>query len=330
MMWIILGTALLLTIPFGVAYAVFQTGFAAHRERLPEPHTLPTGSQYDPYAAQMHETVDKLLVRPCEEIWITARDGTRLFGRYYRLHGDEAPLTILFHGYKSNSIRDGSGGVELSDLYGNNVLLVDQRAHGKSGGKVITLGILERWDCLDWIEYANSRFGAEHNILLMGLSMGAATVLMAAGEGLPLNVRAIYADCGYASPLAIVEAVAQRVRVPARLGRWIGWLGMRLYGGVDLREASAQKALLNWDRPLALFHGTEDRFVPYTHSILNFNACPSEEKRLVLVEKAGHAMSYYGDRDSFLTVAEWIFRCSQRPWKDGQAAPDSQDGSHDM
>lgn len=328
-MWIVIGILLLLSIPFGVAYTIYQVGFAAHREQLPGPHDLPKGNQYEPYAKDMHETVDKLLARPFEEVWITAHDGTRLFGRYYELHGADAPLTILFHGYKSDSLRDGSGGAELCATYGNNVLLVDQRAHGKSGGTVITLGIRERLDCVDWIRYANERFGAEHNILLMGLSMGAATVLMAAGENLPENVRAIYADCGYSSPLGIVESVSERVHVPKAIGRWLAWLGMKLYAGVDLKEASAEQALKQWDRPLALFHGKADRFVPYTHSEVNFSACKSTEKRMVLVENAGHAMSYYGDRDSFLIVAEWIFRQSQRPRKDGLVATDNQDGSPD-
>ena len=52
-----------------------------------------------------------------------------------------------------------------------------------------------------------------------GLSMGAATVLMASELELPSNVIGIIADCGYTSPGAIVRKVSRDVRIPA----WVSY-----------------------------------------------------------------------------------------------------------
>lgn len=63
--------------------------------------------------------------------------------------------------------------------------MVDERAHGKSEGKVITFGIRERCDCKLWAEYAVKRYGENKDIFLAGVSMGAASVMMASNLGLP-------------------------------------------------------------------------------------------------------------------------------------------------
>ncbi len=62
---------------------------------------------------------------------------------------------------------------------GHNVLMIEERAHLESEGHTITFGIKERYDALDWIRYALQRFGEDTRIILVGISMGAATVLMA-------------------------------------------------------------------------------------------------------------------------------------------------------
>ena len=72
---------------------------------------------------------------------------------------------------------------------GHNLLLIDERAHGRSEGRTITFGIQERWDVESWARFAVERFGADVQIILYGVSMGAATVLMAAGLDLPENVK---------------------------------------------------------------------------------------------------------------------------------------------
>ena len=144
------------------------------------------GDQYEDVAEHIYRISHIMEKASCEEIQITSFDGCKLFGRYYHLR-DGAPLEILFHGYRSCSFRDCSGGHLLSRKMGFNALVIDQRAHGKSSGNTITFGVKEHRDCKMWIDYAVRRFGTDCPIMLSGISMGAATVLMAAGLELPEN-----------------------------------------------------------------------------------------------------------------------------------------------
>ena len=79
-----------------------------------------------------------------------------------------------------------------------NVLVPDLRAHGKSSGNKIGMGWLDRLDLLSWISEVLA-IDMEAEIILVGGSMGAATVMMASGEKLPTNVRGLIVDCGYTS-----------------------------------------------------------------------------------------------------------------------------------
>ena len=146
---------------------------------------------------------------PYEAVTISAQDGTKLAVRYYHVR-DGAPLQIQLHGYRGTALRDFCGGNKLARESGQNTLVVDQRAHGKSGGTTITFGIRERLDCLCWVEYASQRFGSDIPVFLSGVSMGAATVLMASELELPANVVGIIADCPYSSPEAIIRKVCQQ------------------------------------------------------------------------------------------------------------------------
>lgn len=247
--------------------AVFGGGYYAYRVALYSPmkdrDRVPStsGGQYDAYRQKMWDMYHILKDRPCEFISIQSHDGLTLSGRYYHTR-DGAPLDIAFHGYRSSCMTDFSGGSGLSINMGHNLILVDQRAHGKSGGRTIGFGILERHDCLRWAEYAVERFGPDVQILLYGISMGGATVLMASGLDLPENVKGIVADCPYSSVKDIICRVGKKMGLPA----WLTWpllrIGARVYGGFDIAETDAAEAVKAAKVPILIIHGEEDTFVP--------------------------------------------------------------------
>ena len=138
------------------------------------------------------ELIDAFDAIPYEALSIRSQDGLRLFGRYYHVR-DGAPILIEVHGYHGTALRDFCGGNLLARAAGYNTLVIDQRAHGKSEGKIISLGINEREDCLLWAEYAAGRWPGVP-LILSGVSMGAATVLMASSLPLPESVRGIMAE----------------------------------------------------------------------------------------------------------------------------------------
>lgn len=252
---------------------------------------LPEGGQYDTLRDDIQKSVDRMLAREYEPVWITTFDGHKLFARYYHV-ADGAPLQIQFHGYKSSAILDFSGGSYLAAMLGQNALVVDQRSHGQSEGRAITFGVKERKDALCWIDYANKRFGTDTKIILAGLSMGAATVLMTADLDLPDNVVGIFADCPYSAPADIIKKVCKTdMHLPATLLYPFVKLGARLFAGFDLEESCAVSAVKKSRIPILIIHGEGDFFVPCDMS-RQIQAANPEKVTLVTIPDAGHGLSY--------------------------------------
>ncbi len=279
-----------------VSYAAYRIPFY-HPGHTESPYDLPPESQYDPYREAMTDLIAAMDAVPFEPVEITSGDGARLFGRYYPAV-DGAPLLIGFHGFKSTALRDLSGPGQMARQMGMNVILVDQRAHGKSDGRTISFGVRERFDCLSWARYAASRWPGRP-IVLMGVSMGAATVLMAADLDLPGEVKGIIADCPYSDPSAIIKKVGRDSMGGASILLYpFILLGARLYGGFSLTAASPRKAVRRARVPVLLIHGEDDRFVPCDMSREVYDACASEKTR-VTVPGAPHAIAYVQDPDKY-------------------------------
>ena len=170
------GTAAL---TLGGAYYGYWLAFAASERRQSPIHEIPPGEQFDVYREAMGANIDKVLEAPYERVTVRSHDGLKLAGKFYEGRPG-APLILFFHGYRSTAERDASGGFQLCREKGWHLLMVDQRAHGGSEGRTITFGVRERYDCRTWARYAAERLGPDTPIFLWGISMGAASVLMAA------------------------------------------------------------------------------------------------------------------------------------------------------
>ena len=290
---------MILIIPFLIAVLLLGSWYAYDISFFSPQKRRTTGSE--PIQGEQYEAVADNIARisgimqriPFEEVTIKSFDGTELYGRYYHVC-DGAPVEILFHGYRSHPYRDCSGGHALSRKMGFNSLVVDQRAHGRSGGHTICFGIKERRDCLYWIQYTNSRFGTDIPIILCGLSMGAATVLMSADLDLPDNVTCIIADSPYSSPVGIIEKVCRDRHYPVTLCRPFLHLGAMIYGGFCLQSCSARESLRSGKIPVLLIHGEADHFVPCSMSLELAAACASPVE-VATFPDAGHGLCYMTD-----------------------------------
>ena len=258
---------------------------------------LPDSQQYKEAKKHIKELIGYASSIEFEEIYIKSYDGTSLYGRYYHTK-DGAPMQILFHGYKGSPMRDFCGGLLLALKSGFNVILVDQRAHGKSGGNTICFGVKERYDVLAWVEYANKRFG-EMLIFLTGISMGGATVLMASELNLPKNVVGIIADCPYSSPSEIIKIFCRNMGMPPKIVYPFAYLGAMLFGRFILNKSSAYEATKNTNLPILLMHGEDDSFVPCWMSRKIYDACKSEDKFLYIFKGADHGLSYMSDNAKY-------------------------------
>ena len=295
--WLLPGlAALCLLIAFGCyVYSFYEPPRKPKKGDVIE---IPKGEIYEAHREKMENWVRQMRAMPSESFEITSFDGLKLRAKFYE-YAPGAPIELMFHGYRGNAERDLAGGVERCFRVRRSALIVDQRCAGLSEGSTITFGVNERRDCLKWIDFAIDHFGSDVKIILTGISMGAATVLMAGGEKLPPNVRGILADCGYSSAREIMAHVMGQMGLPAKLCYPFVKLGARLFGHFDLDETSPVEAVKNCQLPVIFFHGESDDFVPCDMSRINFEACGCR-KRLVTIPGAGHGLAYAVDSDRYV------------------------------
>ncbi len=302
-MWIGIGVTLgVIVLFFVVLYIIYAITFKSPHKGQTNIYDLPREVKTSQINDKIVGFITELNALPYEQVCITSYDGLKLYGKYYHVK-DGAPLDIAFHGYRGTDIRDLSGCLTTIKKGERNLMLIGQRANGYSQGHTITFGIKERYDCLSWVNYAVNRFGNDVKILLRGVSMGATTVLMAMGLNLPNNVYGVLADCPFSSPKVIIKKVCKvEMKLPPSVVYPLIWLSARLYGGFNLSETTVEQAVSKSTIPIIIFHGIEDKFVPYSMSEPIKLVRPDAEYHLF--EKAGHALSYMYDTERYEDLLE--------------------------
>lgn len=242
----------------------------------------------------------------CEKVEIKSRDGLRLAGYYLEAEGPKR-IVALFHGWRGSWRHDFGACLQWLYEEGTSLLLVEQRAQGESDGRYMGFGILERQDCYAWLDWLGRRNPKRLPVYLYGVSMGAATVLMAAGEDLPEDVKGVIADCGFTSPYEMVYRFGRNnFRLPEHpLMDQLDWLFQRR-AGYGLKEYSAPEAMKQCRAPVLFIHGKADTFVPYEMTVRNYEACRGW-KKLLLVEGADHCMSFLKDREAYKKAVLELF-----------------------
>ena len=238
---------------------------------------------------------------------INSFDGLKLSGYY--IEAPNAKRTIVMcHGWRGCWERDLAGISKWFYKNGCNMLLIDQRAHGFSQGKYTTFGLYERLDCVSWCNWLNKMYHPER-IYLYGVSMGAATVLMASGtDGLPFNVSGIIADSGFTSPYEIIAHTGWNMaKIPEHPFMDMLNIMARKKIGIGLKAFSVDDAMKNNITPILLIHGKDDSFVPYSMSVENYNAS-NQDTSLLLIDGAGHCLSYYADRKNYTKTVREFFK----------------------
>ncbi|MBQ4121841.1 MAG: alpha/beta hydrolase [Clostridia bacterium] len=306
--WIIFGTlAFLILVAFCTVYICFYRIFLTHRKpKKNEAFDLPDGEEYRPHHERMVSWIKDIRAMPHTEASIVSFDGLTLYGKYYE-YEKSAPIELMIHGYRGDSERDLCGGVARAFALGHSALIIDHRACGKSDGRVISFGINESRDVHRWIEYIIQNIDKDAKIILTGVSMGAATAMICAGEDLPSNVVGVLADCGYTSAKDIIQKVMRDMKLPPKLFYPFAKIAARVLGRFDLEEKSPIEAMKKCRLPIIFIHGDVDDFVPHEMSVQNYHACASEHKKLVTVKGAGHALCYVVDSENYVKELKEFF-----------------------
>ncbi len=286
---------------FALAFTYYAYAISFRRKRRPVDIVKDLGITVSG-GVDLKALADELRLLPFEEVKITSYDGLTLVGRYYRAK-EGAPVHILCHGYNSSPVHDFCASVSMNLGTGHNVLLIYQRAHGRSEGHALTFGYKESRDVASWVDFAIEREGGDVEILLAGVSMGAATVIIASALDLPKNVKCVIADCPYSDAKDEIMLTAKRRGFPPKLVYPFVRLGGRLFAHFDPDLASPRLAARESKLPILLIHGEDDSFVPKYMSdkiyaehtgVMEYHTFPG----------ADHGMSCLTDRERYSSICE--------------------------
>jgi len=299
MIWIISGIIVLFFIVLLICF--FMVFYSPTRKEV---KPLPDGKLYEEWKETLISYADEVSSLSCREVEIISKDGLRLRGKYFE-YSPDAPIELMFHGYRGCAESDLSGGVIRCRKLGHSSLIVNNRGNGSSDGHVITFGVKESLDVPLWVDFILKEINPRARIILTGISMGASTVMLASQNPLPENVIGVLADCGYTRAGDIIKKVIRDMKLP-KLAYFFVRLSGKLFGGFDIEAADCTKAVSETKLPVIFFHGDADSFVPCEMSVENYNACTSR-KRLVIIECAEHGLAYPVNPEKYLDELESFF-----------------------
>ena len=274
---------------------ILRSAIDRNAQKLPG---VGAGNYEDSPYARFREWGEQLRDTPHETVEITSRDGLKLVGHWF---GAESPKRVILaaHGWKACWYRDFGYSYPFLRDENCSVLYIEQRGQGESEGRYIGFGLLERFDVIDWLGWIEQRCGTEIPVYLLGVSMGATTVLMASGQELPPNGKGIIADCGFTSPTAIWKHVAREgLHLPFLITDLYSRALCRRMIGVSPASYSTVDALKTNQVPVLFVHGQDDTFVPVSMTKENYEACVAP-KEIMIVPGAIHGLSYAVAKEAY-------------------------------
>lgn len=234
-----------------------------------------------------------------KDTFIYSPDHVKLHAYYVASARPTAKTAVIVHGYTDNAIRMMMIGYLYNKRLDFNILLPDLRDTGLSDGDAIQMGWLDRKDVMQWMGVANEIYGDTTRMVIHGISMGAATTMMVAGEPQPGYVKCFVEDCGYTSAWdQFSKELKEQFGLPQfPLMYTASWL-CRLEYGWGFKEASALKQVAKCQLPMFFIHGDKDDYVP-TWMVYKLYEAKPEPKELWVVPGADHAHSYLFNTEEY-------------------------------
>ena len=193
---------------------------------------------------------------------------------------------IAVHGYTS---RPRAMARQAIHFYKNgyNCIMPCQRAHRNQEASFTSMGFYEKYDVISWINYILS-VDSQAEIVLLGISMGSATVMLTTGESLPDNVKCCIADCGYTSCFELFKgSIKKEAGLPHFPFLYAADTFAKLFLGWSFKDASPIDAVAHSKTPTLFIHGDKDPVVPYEMMLELYDTCSAEKEKLT-VKDAGH------------------------------------------
>lgn len=241
------------------------------------------------------------------DTFILSADDTRLHAIYLYSDSVTPHTAVIIHGYTDNAVRM----LHIAYLYNHdlhyNVLLPDLRYSGLSGGTHIQMGWNDRFDVIQWMDVANEIFSPADGMTEMvvhGISMGAATTMCISGEEVPSFVNCFVEDCGYTCVWDEFKSeLKSRFCLPAFPLLHLANIATDWRYGWNFREASPLEQIKKCQHPMLFIHGADDTFVP-TYMGDSLYATFQGTKQYWRVEGAAHAESYLKFKDEYTEIVK--------------------------
>ena len=301
--WIILIIAAAAVLfAFGAAFCMFHYAFGANRKLIGK---VFRDREQDPapLVRMRFRTREYFDALPYETLFLKANDGVRLAARFFP-NGGTKKVAIICHGWHSYPWWDFGKSFDILYDAGYAVLAIFQRAQGESEGKYLTYGAKESEDLLGWIDLLVNRYGEGLSIAIMGVSMGAATVLCATGKQLPAQVKCAVSDCAFTSAKDQFYS-ASKGKYP--ISRTLGQPIAERIAHMKYRDASPVDAVKRSKTPTLFIHGDADDFVPFSMMQKLYDACAAQEKAKWASPGAVHAEAAMQNPEEYAAhVLPWL------------------------
>lgn len=236
---------------------------------------------------------------------LTNEKGERLLSKIIMQDSFSHKWLIAVHGYTS---RPRAMARQAIHFYKNgyNVLMPCQRAHRNQEAKFTSMGYFEKYDVISWINYIMS-IDSKAEIVLLGISMGSATVMLTTGEKLPRNVKCCIADCGYTSCKELFkDSIKREAGLPEFPFLGAANIFSKLFLGWSFDDCSPIDAVAHSETPTLFIHGEDDPVVPFWMMEALYEKCSAEKMKLATPDTghdeacAKHPEKYWEAVDSFV------------------------------
>lgn len=248
------------------------------------------------------ERARDIWLKDCEkntvEVMLTSRDGLKLYGHEFTQPSVSNYWVIAVHGYQSSEQVMQTNARHFYEM-GYNVLTISLRAHKPSEGRYIGMGYTDKEDLKEWTNML-VRKHPQAKILYYGVSMGGATVVLAAGSDPVQNVVAVIDDCGYASVWDMFSLeLKKRFNLPPFPILSMARIMAIFQAGYDLKKVDVTSYAKNINIPVLFFHTQHDDFVPVEMTESLYEAIPSSDKEKVIFEHGSHAESAFAYPEAY-------------------------------
>ncbi|HPJ24048.1 MAG TPA: alpha/beta hydrolase, partial [Bacillota bacterium] len=235
---------------------------------------------------------------------VNSYDNLKLHGYYIPSFNKKSNLmAIVVHGYQSKA----TDMIIIGQMYarmGFQVILTDLRGHGESQGTFTTFGHYEKYDLKKWINFATRTYGSDLEILIHGVSMGAAITMLSLGLDIPNNVKFLLLDSGF------TEVGKTFTNTRRSKGLKIFYLGLNIITYSKhkyiLRQIRPIKQMRKNTIPFLIIQGELDTAVPLSMAKKLYDVSLANKKDLLIVKNSKHALGF---RDDFTLCEDTLYKC---------------------